>query len=79
MLYQVHGHPHLCKLKIPGPADIIIVEARAQLALDCEQDNIKLASTVVAATKLKELCLNAQPSSAIPTMPSMFVEDAKGV
>jgi hypothetical protein len=41
--------------------------------LDCEQDNIKLATVVIAAAKLKELCLNTQPSSDDPTMPSMSV------
>jgi hypothetical protein len=35
------------KLKIPGPAGVINMEAKAQRALDCEQDNIELAAAVV--------------------------------
>jgi hypothetical protein len=46
MLREVHGHPSYAylKLKIPGPAGIITVEAKAQQALDCEKNNIELAS-----------------------------------
>jgi hypothetical protein len=70
------------KLKILGLASIIIVEAKAQWALDCEQNSIELAVAMVAATKLKELCRNGQPSSANPAMPSTTntykaAEDAK--
>jgi hypothetical protein len=50
------------KLKISGPTDIITVEAKAQRALECEQDSIELATIMVAAAKRKEMCLNMQPS-----------------
>jgi hypothetical protein len=43
------------KLKIPGPATVITTEAKAQRALDCEKDNIKLATTTVAMAELREL------------------------
>jgi hypothetical protein len=46
------------KLRILGPADIITWEAKAQRALDCEQNSIELATVTVAATELKELCHN---------------------
>jgi hypothetical protein len=42
MLHQIHSHPShtYLKPKIPGPAEIITVEAKDQRALDYEQDNI---------------------------------------
>jgi hypothetical protein len=43
------------KLKVPGLAGIKTVEAKAQRALDYEQDSIELAATMVTATELKEL------------------------
>jgi hypothetical protein len=72
------------KLKISRPAKIITVEAKAQRALDCEQNNIELAVIVIAAAELKELCLNASPSLATLAMPSTSgtfkaAEDAKVV
>jgi ribonuclease HI len=72
------------KLKIPGPAGIITVEAKAQRALDCEQASTELATVTVTAAELKELCLNPQPLLADPAMPStsgtfMAAEDAKAV
>jgi hypothetical protein len=45
------------KLKTLGPAGVITVEAKMQLALDYEQDNIELAASVVAMAKLRELSL----------------------
>jgi hypothetical protein len=39
---------------------------------DYEQDSIKLAA--VAATELKELCLNARSSLADPVVPSTPLE-----
>jgi hypothetical protein len=45
------------KLKISGPTGLITVEAKTQRALDCEWDNIELAATAVAMTKLRELSL----------------------
>jgi hypothetical protein len=57
-------------IKISGPVSIIAMEAKAQRVLDHEQSNIELAMATVAATKLKELCLNALPSSFGPAMPS---------
>jgi hypothetical protein len=41
----------LLKLKIPKPIGIIIMEAMAQQALNCEYDNIKLAATAVATAE----------------------------
>jgi hypothetical protein len=38
------------KLKIPGPVEVITVEAKAHRVLDCEHDIIELAT----ATVLKE-------------------------
>jgi hypothetical protein len=69
------------KLMIPGPAGIIIMEARAQQALDYEQNKIVL---VVIAAELKELCPGAPPSLANLSMPSTSgafkdAEDAKAV
>jgi hypothetical protein len=40
------------KLKIPGPATVITVEAKTHRALDYEQNIIELATTMVAATEL---------------------------
>jgi hypothetical protein len=58
------------KLKIPGPTSVITMEAKSHWALNCEQNNIELSTTTVAAVELKELCLSAPPSSTGPTMPS---------
>jgi hypothetical protein len=43
------------KLKIPEPTGVITVEAKAQRALDCEQDIIELATAAVATVELREL------------------------
>jgi hypothetical protein len=51
------------KLKISGPADIIIVEAKAQWALDYEQSSIELSATAVTIVEIKELCLRASLTS----------------
>jgi hypothetical protein len=72
------------KLKIPGPAGVIIMEAKTQRALDCEQNRIELAVATVATTELRELCLSKPPFSIGPTMPSSsdtfkVAEDAKAV
>jgi hypothetical protein len=72
------------KLKIPGPIRIITVEAKAQQALNCKQDNIELDTTVVTAVELRELSLQATPASLGLTMPPSSnafkaVEDAKDV
>jgi hypothetical protein len=54
------------KLKISRSANIIIVEAKVQWALDYEQNNIKLAIAAVAAIELKELHLQScQDTKAI--------------
>jgi hypothetical protein len=45
------------KLKIPGPADVITVEAKAQRVLDYEQNSIELATAAVTMYVLRELCL----------------------
>jgi hypothetical protein len=45
------------KLKIPRPTGVITMEAKAQRALDCEQDSIELAATAVTTTDLRELSL----------------------
>jgi hypothetical protein len=42
------------KLKKPGPIGVITVEAKTQRALDCEQNNIELATTVVTMAELRE-------------------------
>jgi hypothetical protein len=65
------------KHKIPGLIDIITVETKAQRALDYEQNNVDLVAAM-------ELCLNAPPSLANPTMPTTFgtfkaTEDAKAI
>jgi hypothetical protein len=79
----IHSYAYL-KLKIPGPTGIITVEAKAHRALDCEQASIELATAVVTAIKLMELCLNPQCSSVDPSMPSTSgtfkaTEDAKAI
>jgi hypothetical protein len=79
----IHSYTYL-KLNIPGPAEIITMEAKAQRALDCEQASIELATTTVATAELKELCLNPQPSLvnlATPSKSGTFkaVEDAKAI
>jgi hypothetical protein len=45
------------KLKIPGLTGIITVEAKTQRVLDCEQNNIELATTTITTTELREMCL----------------------
>jgi hypothetical protein len=51
------------KLKIPGPIGIITMEAKTHRALDCEQNSLELATTVVATAELRE------PSLQLLTMP----------
>jgi hypothetical protein len=72
------------KLKILGHAGIITVEAKAHRTLDCEQNSIELATAVVTAIELYELCLSAPPFLANPSIPSTSdafkaTEDAKAV
>jgi hypothetical protein len=72
------------KLKILRPAGIITVEAKTQRALDCEQNDIELATATVKAAKLRELCPRIPPTSIGPAMPCSSgtfkaVEDAKAV
>jgi hypothetical protein len=57
------------KLKMPGPARIITVEAKAQQALNYEHDIIELATAVVSSTELRELSLQATSPSPGPAMP----------
>jgi hypothetical protein len=45
------------KLKIPRPIGLNIVEAKTQRALDYEQDNIELATSMVTMIELRELSL----------------------
>jgi hypothetical protein len=45
------------KLKIPGHASVITVEAKTQWALDCEQNNIELAAAAVIVGELRGMCL----------------------
>jgi hypothetical protein len=57
VLCQVHGHPQLC---LPQAQDTRTCYSyhhggQAQRALDCEKDNIKLATTTVAVAELREL------------------------
>jgi hypothetical protein len=72
------------KLKIPGPAGVITVEANTQQVLDYEQDDIELATTAVDVIELRELSLRiptALLSSAMPLMSGVFKmdEDTKAV
>jgi hypothetical protein len=72
------------KLKILGLVGVITVEVKAQQALDCEQDNIELATTMVATTELWELRLEVPSASPGPNMPPLFgafkvIEDDKNV
>jgi hypothetical protein len=72
------------KLKIPGHAGIITVEAKAQWALDYKQNSTKLAKATITTAELNELCLSAPPSLANPSMSSMSgafkaSKDAKAV
>jgi hypothetical protein len=82
--HVILGRPCYIKFKIPGLANIITVEAKAQWALDYEHNDIELAATAVTIIELKELCLNAPPSLANPAMPTMSVtfkatEDANAI
>jgi hypothetical protein len=70
------------KLKIHGLTGVITVEAKAQWALDCEHDNIKLATAEVTIAKLRELNLGVPSMPLDPVMPPTTgafkaVEDAK--
>jgi hypothetical protein len=57
------------KLKIPGPARVITVEAKAQQALNYKHDNIELATAVVITSELRELGLQAPSVSSGLTVP----------
>jgi hypothetical protein len=59
------------KLKIPGPTKVFIVDASMQWALDCEQDNIELATVAVNAAELREFSLWVPTPLLDPAMPSM--------
>jgi hypothetical protein len=52
----IPSHAYL-RLKIPGPAGVITVEAKTQRALNYEQDSIELAATMVTAAELWEINL----------------------
>jgi hypothetical protein len=70
------------KLKIPGPTEVITVEAKTQHALDCEQDGIELAFAMVVMTELRELSLWIPAALLSPAMPPTSIifkvyEDAK--
>jgi hypothetical protein len=52
------------KLKIPGPIGVITVEAKTRWALDGEQGNIELATSVVDLRELSLQVPDAQPSHA---------------
>jgi hypothetical protein len=72
------------KLKIPRPTGIITVEAKTQRALDCEQDNIELATAAFTMTEQRELSLwipMAPPSLAMPMVSSVLKmdEDANAI
>jgi hypothetical protein len=45
------------KLRIPGPAGVITVEAKTHRALDCEQNIIELTATAVTTAELRKLYL----------------------
>jgi hypothetical protein len=72
------------KLKIPRPSGVITEEAKTQRALDYERTSIELATAVVAAAELREMCLHVPPTSTGLAMLSSSgafkaVEDAKVV
>jgi hypothetical protein len=72
------------KLKMPGPAGVITVEAKKQWVLDYKQDSIEPVVVAVVATKLRELklwILAALPSLDVPMTTSVFKmdEDAKAI
>jgi hypothetical protein len=63
------------KLKIPGPAGVITIEAKARQALDYEQGSLELAAATVAVAELRDLSLRlpATPlSPGMPPTPSVF-------
>jgi hypothetical protein len=72
------------KLKILRPIGVITVEAKTQLALDYEQDDIELAAVVVSTVKLRELIPRVPSVPLSPAMPLTFgafkaIEDAKSM
>jgi hypothetical protein len=72
------------KLKIPGHASVITVEAKTQWALDCEQNNIELAAATVVVGELRGMCLWVPPNFVRPAMPNSssafkVAENAKAV
>jgi hypothetical protein len=71
MFMAIPSYAYL-KLKIPGPTGIITMEAKAQRVLGCEQNNIELATTIIAAAELRELCLRVPLASTDPAKPSWF-------
>jgi hypothetical protein len=73
-----------CKLKISGPTGVITMEAKTQWALDYEQNNIELATIVVATVELREPSLWEPLVLTIPNMPPSsgtfkVAEDAKAM
>jgi hypothetical protein len=83
MFMAIPSHAYL-RLKIPGPAGVITVEAKTQRALNYEQDSIELAATMVTAAELWEINLwlpIAPLRSAMPPMSGIFKadEDARAV
>ena len=72
------------KLKLPGPAGVITVEARARQALACEQSSIEMAAAAVAVSELKELCEEPARTPARPDAPATSgtfksAEDTKAI
>jgi hypothetical protein len=57
------------KIKIPGPIGVFTMEAKTQRVLDCEQNNIELATATVIVVELRELSLQESPASTGPAMP----------
>jgi hypothetical protein len=60
------------KLKIPGPTDVITVEAKTQRVFDYEQNNIELAAAAVVVAELRELCPPHLVPSRWPRMPRPY-------
>jgi hypothetical protein len=72
------------KLKIPGPARVITMEAKAQQALNYKQESIELAVAMVAEAELRELSVQTPVASSSLAMPPSFstfkaTNDAKAV
>jgi hypothetical protein len=62
------------KLKIPGPARVITMEAKAQQALNYKQESIELAVAMVAEAELRELSVQTPVASSSLAMPPPLIQ-----